>query len=56
LLPSPTGPRPAHYSHVTGSVSPDQKRLELRGKAPLLDAACVVTGTRDEVLVFRAPG
>jgi peptidyl-prolyl cis-trans isomerase C len=41
---------------VEGEASADERRLELRGKAPNMDAGCNVTGTRDEVLVFRTVG
>jgi hypothetical protein len=41
---------------VAGELTPDGRRLELRGQAPNLDAGCNVTGTRDEVLVFRTVG
>jgi peptidyl-prolyl cis-trans isomerase C len=41
---------------VEGEASADERRLELRGKAPNMDAGCNVTGTRDEVLVFRTLG
>jgi peptidyl-prolyl cis-trans isomerase C len=41
---------------VEGEASADERRLELRGKAPNMDAGCNVTGTRDEVLAFRTVG
>ncbi|HWP27069.1 MAG TPA: hypothetical protein VNL39_12055 [Xanthobacteraceae bacterium] len=39
---------------VSGTASEDQKQITLKGKAPLLDVNCKVSGTRDEVLVFTA--
>jgi hypothetical protein len=39
---------------VSGTVSEDQKQIILKGKVPLLDVNCKVTGTRDDVLVFTA--
>jgi hypothetical protein len=45
---------------VTGNTSDDKRQITLKGKAPLLDAGCKVTGTREDVLVFNvsniAPG
>ena len=39
---------------VTGSTSDDRKTITLKGKAPLLDMNCNVTGSRDDVLIFTA--
>ena len=39
---------------VTGSTSDDRRQITLKGKAPLLDMNCNVTGTRDDVLIFTA--
>ena len=42
----------AHGFLVTGSTSDDRKTITLKGKAPLLDMNCNVTGSRDDVLIF----
>ncbi len=39
---------------VTGSTSDDRRQITLKGKAPLLDFNCNVTGSRDDVLIFTA--
>ena len=39
---------------VTGTTSDDRRQITLKGKAPLLDLNCNVTGTRDDVLIFTA--
>ena len=44
----------AHGYAVTGSASDDRKTITLKGKAPLLDMNCNVTGSRDDILVFTA--
>ena len=44
----------AHGFLVTGSTSDDRKTITLKGKAPLLDMNCNVTGSRDDVLIFTA--
>lgn len=38
---------------VSGTVNADESRIELSGEAPRIDAACKVTGTRREQLVFE---
>lgn len=38
---------------VTGDISDDEKQVTLRGKAPQFSSDCKVTGTRDDVLVFK---
>ena len=39
---------------VTGSTSDDRRQITLKGKAPLLDVNCNVTGSRDDTLIFTA--
>ena len=39
---------------VSGDASEDLRQITLKGKAPLLDANCNVTGSRDDVLIFTA--
>ena len=44
----------AHGFEVSGTASEDRKTITLKGKAPLLDMNCNVTGTRDDILIFTA--
>ena len=39
---------------VTGSASDDRRQIILKGKAPVLDLNCNVTGSRDDTLIFTA--
>ncbi len=39
---------------VSGNTSKDLRQITLKGKAPLLDASCNITGSRDDVLIFTA--
>ncbi|HLL29274.1 MAG TPA: hypothetical protein VKT73_16675 [Xanthobacteraceae bacterium] len=43
---------------VSGAANPDDSTVTLHGQAPILDARCNVTGTKDDVLIFsfRADG
>jgi hypothetical protein len=38
---------------VAGPVSPDQRSVTMYGKAPVVDANCLVVASRDDVLVFN---
>jgi len=37
---------------VTGEISDDARQITLKGKAPLLDSNCKITGYRDDILIF----
>jgi peptidoglycan/xylan/chitin deacetylase (PgdA/CDA1 family) len=39
---------------ISGNTSKDLRQITLKGKAPLLDASCNITGSRDDVLIFTA--
>lgn len=39
---------------VSGTTSDDRKTITLKGKAPLLDMNCNVTGSREDILIFTA--
>jgi hypothetical protein len=39
---------------VSGATSDDRRQITLKGKVPVLDFNCNVTGTRDDVLIFTA--
>ena len=45
--------KPRGYQ-VSGNTSDDRKQITLKGKAPLLDSSCNITGSRDDVLTFTA--
>lgn len=44
----------AHGFQVSGEVNENRNQITLKGKAPLLDFNCNITGTRDDVLIFTA--
>lgn len=45
------GCEPAPYA-IAGEVSEDDRRITMTGRAPRLDNACAVSGTKDDTLVF----
>jgi peptidoglycan/xylan/chitin deacetylase (PgdA/CDA1 family) len=39
---------------ISGNTSKDLRQITLKGKVPLLDASCNITGSRDDILIFTA--